>query len=184
MAKKLVRLTEGDLHRIVKECVNRILNEVKLKTKHGEISLHGNNAYDWAELEKLRRDRASAVSKSIDKARQRGWKYREDGDEEKARQEFDSISSLNNVADKEFRNRFRNGKNAEDLGYKYRNLDNIEGDRFEKLKSIKAMMDRATSPEEKHKYYQMYCDIEGDLKGRADAELNQYLELKNKLGKK
>ena len=27
MAKKLVRLTEGDLHRIIKESVNRVLNE-------------------------------------------------------------------------------------------------------------------------------------------------------------
>lgn len=29
MNKKLIRLTEGDLHRIVKESVNRILNEYK-----------------------------------------------------------------------------------------------------------------------------------------------------------
>jgi hypothetical protein len=30
MAKKLIRLTEGDLHRIVKESVNRILREERL----------------------------------------------------------------------------------------------------------------------------------------------------------
>ena len=29
MAKKIIRLTEGDLHRIVKESVNRILKEVR-----------------------------------------------------------------------------------------------------------------------------------------------------------
>ena len=28
MNKKLIRLTEGDLHRIVKESVNRVLNEI------------------------------------------------------------------------------------------------------------------------------------------------------------
>lgn len=28
MNKKLIRLTESDLHRIVKESVNRILNEI------------------------------------------------------------------------------------------------------------------------------------------------------------
>ena len=30
MDKKLIRLTEGDLHRIVKKSVNRIINEVEL----------------------------------------------------------------------------------------------------------------------------------------------------------
>lgn len=30
--KKIVRLTEGDLHKIVKESVNRVLNEVSIDT--------------------------------------------------------------------------------------------------------------------------------------------------------
>ena len=30
--KKLIRLTEGDLHRIVKESVNRVLNEMNVRT--------------------------------------------------------------------------------------------------------------------------------------------------------
>ena len=33
MNKKLIRLTEGDLHRIVKESVNRILSEIDLTNK-------------------------------------------------------------------------------------------------------------------------------------------------------
>jgi hypothetical protein len=42
MAKKLIRLTEGDLHRVVKESVKRILNEVKWTDSNGtEHSSHG-----------------------------------------------------------------------------------------------------------------------------------------------
>lgn len=38
MNKKLIRLTEGDLHRIVKESVNRILNEVVINTPYGSVN--------------------------------------------------------------------------------------------------------------------------------------------------
>ena len=51
--KKLVRLTESDLHKIVKESVNRVLNEVQF----GGESLHGNNPEDWAAMKYLRNDR-------------------------------------------------------------------------------------------------------------------------------
>ena len=37
MNKKLIRLTESDLHRIVRESVNKVLNEVQF----GGESLHG-----------------------------------------------------------------------------------------------------------------------------------------------
>ena len=37
MNKKVIRLTESDLHRIVKESVNRILKEYDLSTKQGQI---------------------------------------------------------------------------------------------------------------------------------------------------
>lgn len=53
MGKKLIRLTESDLHRIVKESVNRVLNEVQF----GGESLHGNNPGDWAAMRYLRTDR-------------------------------------------------------------------------------------------------------------------------------
>lgn len=52
--KKLVRLTESDLHRIVKESVNRVLNEVQF----GGESLHGNNPADWNALDRLHRNLA------------------------------------------------------------------------------------------------------------------------------
>lgn len=41
--KKLIRLTEGDLHRIIENSVKRALNEVMYKGQ----SLHGNNESDW-----------------------------------------------------------------------------------------------------------------------------------------
>ena len=50
MNKKLIRLTEQDLHRIVKESVERILNEVEI----GGESLHGDNPEDWATVSHLR----------------------------------------------------------------------------------------------------------------------------------
>ena len=53
MNKKLIRLTESDLHKIVKESVNRVLNEVQF----GGESLHGNNPEDWAAMKYLRNDR-------------------------------------------------------------------------------------------------------------------------------
>jgi hypothetical protein len=59
MNNKLIRLTESDLHRIVKESVKRILNEIKL----GGESLHGNNAEDWAAMKYLRAKRADRASK-------------------------------------------------------------------------------------------------------------------------
>lgn len=43
-------LTEKDLHRIIKECINEALNEVSL----GGESLHGNNAADWLAMSNIR----------------------------------------------------------------------------------------------------------------------------------
>lgn len=53
--KQVIRLTESDLHRIVKESVNKILMEVNF----GGKSLHGNNPEDWIEVSKARKDKAS-----------------------------------------------------------------------------------------------------------------------------
>ena len=50
MNKKLIRLTESDLHRIVRESVNIVLNEVQF----GGESLHGNNPEDWVAIRKVR----------------------------------------------------------------------------------------------------------------------------------
>lgn len=45
-----IRITESDLHMIIKESVDRVLNEVKF----GGESFHGNNAADWAALDHIR----------------------------------------------------------------------------------------------------------------------------------
>lgn len=44
MSKKIIRLTESDLHRIVKESVNRILKEEEYRTPTGGIDAY---AYDY-----------------------------------------------------------------------------------------------------------------------------------------
>ena len=50
MNKKLIRLTESDLHKIVKESVNRVLKEANFRGER----LHGNNPEDWEALTSLR----------------------------------------------------------------------------------------------------------------------------------
>jgi len=77
MKKKLIRLTESDLHRIVKESVNRILNEVE----YGGESLHGNNAEDWGAVHRVRSARGwrdqdeRDIHNNLEKARsaEREW---------------------------------------------------------------------------------------------------------------
>ena len=55
MAKKLIRLTESDLHRIVKESVNKIIREMTVKGKSGkERHLGGMDPYSWFTLYKIR----------------------------------------------------------------------------------------------------------------------------------
>ena len=46
MAKKLVRLTEGDLHRIIKESVNNVLKEGQDNTSHIDIDSDFRNIFD------------------------------------------------------------------------------------------------------------------------------------------
>lgn len=38
MSKKLIRLTESDLHRIIKESVNRVIKEATVDTPYGAVS--------------------------------------------------------------------------------------------------------------------------------------------------
>ena len=55
MSKKLIRLTENDLHKIIKESVNKILNEVAIKGKSGKTySLHGTDPESWAVMSRVR----------------------------------------------------------------------------------------------------------------------------------
>ena len=53
MEKRIIRMTESDLHQLVKESVNRILSEIQF----GGESLHGDNPEDWAAVKHLRTDR-------------------------------------------------------------------------------------------------------------------------------
>lgn len=48
MGKQIIRLTESDLHQMVKEAVNKILKESMNEVQFGGESLHGNNPEDWA----------------------------------------------------------------------------------------------------------------------------------------
>jgi hypothetical protein len=59
MNKKLIRLTESDLHRIVKESVNRILNEVSWTDSEGitHDNQHGGDSKSWDALRKERWNR-------------------------------------------------------------------------------------------------------------------------------
>ena len=51
MNKKLIRLTESDLHRIVKESVNRVLSEVEFRGRE----FHGNRPDDWRKMANIRK---------------------------------------------------------------------------------------------------------------------------------
>jgi hypothetical protein len=55
MNKKLIRLTENDLHKIVEESAKRIMKEVALKGKSGKTySLHGTDPESWAVMSRVR----------------------------------------------------------------------------------------------------------------------------------
>ena len=55
MNKRLIRLTESDLHRIVKESVNKIIQEITVKGKSGkEHYLGGRDPYSWFTVNKIR----------------------------------------------------------------------------------------------------------------------------------
>ena len=57
MNKKFIRLTESDLHKIVKESAKRIMKEVALKGKSGKTySLHGNDEESWDIMTNLRQN--------------------------------------------------------------------------------------------------------------------------------
>ena len=52
MNKKLIRLTESDLHRIVKESVNRVIKEAKIdtpyQTQRNKVILMVEDNKEWA----------------------------------------------------------------------------------------------------------------------------------------
>ena len=64
-----VRLTESDLHRIVKESVSRILNEANVfDPRTGEyVSVHGNGQYDWDKMAGIRRHYKRQASDDVNR---------------------------------------------------------------------------------------------------------------------
>jgi len=47
---KIIRLTENDLHRIIKNSVNSVLKEMNVNG----VSVHGNNGRDWNVMRNVR----------------------------------------------------------------------------------------------------------------------------------
>lgn len=64
MNKRLIRLTEQDLHKIVKESVNKVLNEVKFGNT--DRSFHANDPNAWETLKITRNGRANRALKNHD----------------------------------------------------------------------------------------------------------------------
>lgn len=89
MAKQVIRITEGDLHRIITESVNRILNEGieegqgwdYYKSVRRNMKDNPDKNYDWndfnRELKNMSRDRFRNFI-------QRGGEYQDKGEENKA----------------------------------------------------------------------------------------------------
>lgn len=81
MDKKLIKLTESDLHRIVKESVNKMLNEIG-DTPKGQYTL-GRLAYKKGEerprmgqnIGKMRKDSGNDIFKYADKAAHKNGMY-------------------------------------------------------------------------------------------------------------
>ena len=72
--KKLIRLTEADLHRIVKESVNKVLNEVEYNggSYHGYYGPSDEDkrkaAIDWMCMRQKRIDKSKELDDASDKA--------------------------------------------------------------------------------------------------------------------
>lgn len=86
--KKIIRLTESDLHHIVKESVKKVLDEVRF----GGESLH-DNPTDWSTIEKMRDFKMNTVPMSPEKERKHGSASLRD--EDNALERFRNSQDLN-----------------------------------------------------------------------------------------
>lgn len=92
--KKRIRLTESDLHRIVKESVNRMLKEVSLKGKSGEeYSLHGDNFDSWGTLAKLRKHQLNTPNRIMTGREKDAYKR----DDDNSMQSMIDFALMNNI---------------------------------------------------------------------------------------
>lgn len=78
MNKKLIRLTEQDLHRIVKESVNRVIKEAKIDTLYGGVSTNPlKPTFDDAETQnRWKNDTIEMLANLDDKQFMRYWNNR------------------------------------------------------------------------------------------------------------
>jgi hypothetical protein len=113
--KKVIRLTEGDLHRIVKESVNRILNEMS-----PEVYLN----YQKGRTNQANQARANGdydtEMKMRSKAAEGGNAW---GDAMRKKHGFDSIDDFNQTAQKS-----RNGITNQSGNPKHQNYVNFQDD--------------------------------------------------------
>ena len=78
MTKKLIKLTESDLHRIVEKSVKRVIKEATLDTPYGGVSTNDlNPTFDDAETQnRLKNDTIEMLSNIDDKRFMRYWNNR------------------------------------------------------------------------------------------------------------
>ena len=78
MNKKLIRLTESDLHRIVKESVNRVIREATIDTQYGGISTNPlKPTFDDVETQnRLKNDTIEMLANLDEKRFMRFWNNR------------------------------------------------------------------------------------------------------------
>ena len=115
MNKKLIRLTEGDLHRIVKESVNRVLTELDWTTysnyQNGRMA-QANQARQNGDYEKENMYRQKAIQGGNAAGKAMRQKHG-----------FDSIDDFNQTAQ-----RARNGMTLPQNNPKYQNYMNYQQD--------------------------------------------------------
>lgn len=148
--KRTIRLSEAELHRVIKESVNAILNEVK----YDGVSYHGTNPYDWVDIKDIRDEYGDRFIDDEIKAER-------NGDENLKNQ-------ANRAWKKNYRKVVRNKNNARELGWKGK------GDtRLGKANEYFNLAQNANNPQEKERYNKMSIDTLGDIDGRAQKNLNK-----------
>lgn len=65
--KKVIRLTESDLHNMIAEAVKTVLDEVNVKCTDGTVrDLHGNDQGSWRQISKIRKEKRNQSPKYSD----------------------------------------------------------------------------------------------------------------------
>lgn len=115
MNKKLIRLTESDLHRIVKESVNKLLTELDWTT--------------YSNYQKRRMAQANQARQNGDYEKENMWRQKAiqggnaAGNAMRQKHGFDSIDDFNQTAQ-----RARNGMKLPQNNPKYQNYMNYQQD--------------------------------------------------------